>query len=395
MTERVCIGHCDTYDYQRLRERVVSLLEPLGGIEGFVCRGDRVLLKPNMLAAKSPETAVTTHHSLVRVVAELVRDAGCEVMVGDSPGIGGFRRVAERSGIWQAAVESGARLVPFDETIELPGAGTFRRISVARAYWEADKIINLPKLKTHEMMTMTCAVKNLFGAVVGTEKAAWHLKAGTSRENFARLLLEIYLLKKPVLNIVDGILAMEGDGPGNGTPLWAGMLIAGANAVAVDQIAGRLAGIPQELLHIEREAAKMDLPGSRREDVELLGARLEEFAHQPFMLPSGMDVQFGLPRFLKDGLRNQLMARPIASRQHCRLCGVCRDTCPPGAITIKNSALSIDYGRCIRCWCCRELCPHDAMELRRGMLLKVVSMLRKGRRSCHASSSSAPRGISR
>jgi len=395
VTEKVCIQHCDTYDYQRLRESVALLLEPLGGMGAFVSRGDRVLLKPNMLAAKPPEAAVTTHHTLVRVVAELVRDAGCDVMVGDSPGIGGFRRVAERSGIWQAAVESGARLVPFDETIELQGAGTFRRITVARAYWEADKIINMPKLKTHEMMTMTCAVKNLFGAVVGAEKAAWHLKAGTSRENFARLMLEIFLLKKPVLNIVDAILAMEGDGPGNGNPIWAGALLAGVNPVAVDLVAGRMAGIPAELLHIEREAERMGLPGSRREDIELLGAQLEGFIQHPFRLPSGMDVQFGLPRFLKDGLRNQLMARPIASRDHCRLCGVCRDTCPPGAITIKNSALSIDYGRCIRCWCCRELCPHDAMELRRGVLLKLVSMLRKGRNGCYASSSSEPRGISR
>ncbi|MFH1029578.1 MAG: DUF362 domain-containing protein [Pseudomonadota bacterium] len=365
----------DSYDYIQLRESVISLLKPLGGIESFVKPGERVLLKPNMLAGKHPDLAVTTHPALVRVVAELVMEVGCEVMIGDSPGFGGFSSVAEHTGIQKAAKENGARLVPFDETIEVQGGGTFRRIAVARVYWEADKIINLPKLKTHEMMTMTCAVKNLFGAVVGTEKAGWHLKAGTSRELFARLLLEIYLLKKPVLNIVDGIVAMEGDGPGSGDPLPLGVLLAGSNPVAVDIVAGRLAGIPASLLYVEREAERMGLPGSCREEIEVIGARPSEFARQPFKLPKGMDVQFGLPGFLKKGLRNQLMARPYANREECVLCGACRDVCPPKAITIKNSALSVDYGRCIHCWCCRELCPHDAMEVRKGLLLSIISTL--------------------
>lgn len=398
MTEKVCIEHCDTYDYTRLKQAVVSLLEPLGGLGAFVRKGERVLLKPNMLAAKSPEAAVTTHPALVRVVADMVREAGCEVMIGDSPGLGGFRRVAERSGIWGAGLESGARFVPFDDIVEVRGEGTFKRIDLARAYWEADKIINLPKLKTHEMMTMTCAVKNLFGAVVGKGKPAWHLKAGTSREYFARLLLEIYLLKRPVLNIVDGILAMEGNGPGNGDPVKCGVLIAGENSVAVDVIAAQLAGIPGGLLPVELEAVRMGLAGSRRNEIEVAGAPLAMVLQRPFRLPSGLDVQFGLPRFLKEGLRNHLTARPVANRERCTLCGACRDTCPPAAITIKNSALSVDYGRCIRCWCCRELCPHDAMELRQGWLLKAVSSLCTGRRRrsvCQASSSSEPSGISR
>jgi len=376
---KISIGYVDSYEYGRLRAAVVSLLEPLGGMGAFVGPGERVLLKPNMLAARAPDAAVTTHPALVQVVAELVRDAGASVMVGDSPGIDGFQRVADRTGIGRAVRESGADLVPFVETVELPGSGTFRRIELARVYWEADKIINLPKLKTHEMMTMTCAVKNLFGAVVGTEKAGWHLKAGASRQQFARLLLEIYLLKKPVLNIVDGIVAMEGDGPGSGDPLGLNALIAGVNPVAVDLIAARLAGIPPELLHIEREAERMGLAGVQREEIEIVGAALEMFDRKPFRLPKGLDVQFGLPGFLKKGLRRHLTARPVANKKRCVLCGICRDACPPQVITIQNSALSVDEGRCIRCWCCRELCPHDAMEVRRGVLMKLFSLLRDRR----------------
>ena len=373
--EKVCIAHCNNYEYTNIYSCATRLLEPLGGMSAFVKQGERILLKPNMLSAKKPEQAVTTHPMLVRVVAELVREAGGRVMIGDSPGIGSFRSVAEKSGIAAVAKESGSELVEFDEVLELQCSGMFRRISIAKAYWQADKIINLPKLKTHEMMTMTCAVKNLFGAVVGTEKAGWHLKAGASRENFARLMLEIYLMKKPALNIVDGVVAMEGNGPGSGDPINLGIMIAGENPVAVDVVAGRVAGIPADLLYIEREALEMNLAGSRMEGILICGTPMAEAVGAHFRLASGLDVQFGLPGFLKKALKSQLTSFPAAGK-NCVFCGVCRDACPPVAITIKNSALSVDNARCIRCWCCRELCPHDAMEVRKGLLLKLLSACR-------------------
>ena len=375
--ETVSIAACDNYEYGEVRRAVLDLLEPLGGMSTFICKGDRVLLKPNMLAAKEPVKAVTTHPVLVQVVAELVREAGGIALIGDSPGIGSFMKVAEKSGIGEAAQRSGAQLIPFDEPIELQGSGTFRSIFIARCYYEADKIINLPKLKTHEMMTMTCAVKNLFGSVIGAEKAAWHLKAGTSRQLFARLLLEIYQLKMPTLNIVDAIMAMEGNGPGNGTPVKLGLLLAGVNPVAVDVMAGQLAGIPGELLPVEQEALSMGLRGALRSDIDLRGFAVVVSAAQPFTLPSGLDTRFGLPTFLATALKNQLTSYPAADRERCILCGICRDACPPAAITITNSALSVDKARCIRCWCCRELCPVDAMQIARGTLLRSLRYFKR------------------
>ena len=345
---------------------------PLGGMSAFVNNGDRVLLKPNMLAAKTPSQAVTTHPMIVLVVAEMVREAGGKVMIGDSPGIGSFKSVTEKSGIADAAKESGSELVEFNEVVDISGYGMFRRLSIAKVYWQADKIINLPKLKTHEMMTMTCAVKNLFGSVVGAEKAGWHLKAGTSREHFARLLLEIYLLKKPVLNIVDGVVAMEGNGPGSGDPIQLGVLIAGVNPVAVDVVAGKIAGIPNDLLFIEREAVSMGLPGSRLDEILIYGTPpLDKVMGSHFRLPVGLDVQFGLPAFLKKALKRHITSFPVVNRKKCVLCGICRDACPPAAITIKKSTLSVDNACCIRCWCCRELCPKGAMEVRKGVLLRI------------------------
>ena len=392
--ETVSIAISAGYELPALRRAVIKLLEPIGGMSAYIRSGDRVLLKPNMLAAKEPDLAVTTHPSLVQVVAELVREAGGTVLIGDSPGLGGFMRVAEKCGICDAAHNSGATLIEFKETVELQGIGMFRSIHLARAYFEADKIINLPKLKTHEMMTMTCAVKNLFGAVVGAEKAGWHLKAGRSQQLFARLLLEIYQLKKPALNIVDAVNAMEGNGPGNGDPIKLGLLIAGVNPVAVDVIAGRLAGIPADLLHIGREAVSMGLPGATIDDIELRGVPIETIPETRFRLPAGLDVQFGLPPFIAKALKSHLTSYPAADPETCVLCGVCSDACPPGAITMQNSALSVDNARCIRCWCCRELCPHGAMRTRRGLLLRTLMLLSGRRASCY-SSSSPPSGISR
>ena len=322
--EQVAMVRCGVYELQKVRESLQLLLEPLGGIGRFVKPGQRVLLKPNLLAAKPPSAAVTTHPVLVQAVAELVRTAGGQVLVGDSPGIGSLERVAEKSGVGAAVQAAGARLVSFTETVQLATEGVFRQLELSRDYLEADVVINLPKLKTHEMMTLTCGVKNLYGTVVGAAKAGLHLTAGHSRELFAGLLLEIAYARPVALTIVDGVLAMEGDGPNSGTPRELGWLLAGINPVAVDVVAARLAGIPTELLPVEQEALRRGLPGSRWEDLEVCGESFEA-AVPSFRLPQGLDVQFGLPGFLKNLLRNQLTPLPAADPDLCVLCGICRE----------------------------------------------------------------------
>ncbi|RNC70755.1 MAG: DUF362 domain-containing protein [Desulfuromonadales bacterium] len=368
----VSIQRAETYGPDIIAPALIRLLEPFGGMGAFVRPGERVLLKPNMLAAKEPERAVTTHPAVLRAVIGLVREAGGVPLVGDSPGVGGIRRVAEKSGMLAVIEETGAELVAFEETAAVQAGGLFKRFDIARPYLEADKLINLPKLKTHEMMTMTCAVKNLFGAVVGTAKAGWHLKAGADRELFARMLLEIYLIRKPELTIVDGVLAMEGNGPGSGDPRHAGLLLAGTNPVAVDVVAAELAGIPKKLLWVERAAEALGIDGWDRTTIETCGIPFDEAKGPPFLLPHLSDVQFGLPRFLKNRLRHYLTSRPVQRAEGCKLCGICRDACPPRAIEIRHGKLHFDYHACIRCFCCRELCPEDALDVREGALLKII-----------------------
>lgn len=346
----VAVERAVRYDPSEVAEAMGRALAPLGGMGAFVRPGERVLIKPNMLAAKTPERAVTTHPEALRAVIWLVREAGGIPLVGDSPGIGGFRAVAEKSGMAAVAREAGAELVPFDDAAAVSGSGLFRRMDVARPYLEADRLINLPKLKTHEMMTMTCAVKNLFGAVVGTAKAGWHLKAGADRELFARLLLEIYLLRPPDLTIVDAVVAMEGDGPGSGDPRPMGLILAGANAVAVDVVAAELAGIPKQLLWVERAAERLGIDGWDRSRITTVGLSPDDARVPDFRLPHLSDVQFGLPGFLKNRLRHHLTARPVPNPEGCRLCGACLDACPPRAISVRDGRLHFDYHACIRCF---------------------------------------------
>ena len=368
----VGVEKVEDYDRSLVKQGVIRLLAPLGGMERFVKPGERVLIKPNMLSAKPAEAAVTTHPEVLRAVIELVQQAGGVPLVGDSPGFGSARRVAERSGMLSVIEETGAQFVAFNETIPVPGAGTFRQFELARPYMEADRLINLPKLKTHEMMTMTCCVKNLFGAVVGTQKAAWHLRAGADKELFAEMLLEVYQLREPDLNIVDAIVAMEGDGPGSGDPCQVGLLLAGENAVAVDLIAAEIVALPKKLLYLENAARRRGLPGSDRGEIECCGVPLNEASCAPLRLPHLSDVQFGLPRFLKNRLRNQFTSRPEVMTHRCELCGVCVRACPPEAIRVEGGRLHFDYQRCIRCFCCRELCPHEALMLKDGWLLRLI-----------------------
>lgn len=368
----VTIEKTSGYGRDEIKSAMIRLLEPLGGMEAFVKPGEKVLLKPNMLSAKPPEAAVTTHPEVLRAVIELVLGCGGLPLVGDSPGIGKCRTVAEKSGMMDVIRQTGAQLAVFEETVEVPGTGVFKRFELGRPYMEADRVINLPKLKTHEMMTITCAVKNLFGAVAGPAKIAWHLKAGVDRELFARMLLEIYLLRKPDLNIVDAVTAMEGDGPGNGDPRQVGLLLAGTNPVAVDVIAAEIAGIPNKLLYVERAAERLAMDGSDRSTIRTAGVPLDEAKTGGFRLPHSTDVQWGLPPFLKNRLRRYLTSRPYALEGKCRLCGICRDACPPRAIKMENGMLIFDYDRCIRCFCCRELCPHGALGAREGALARII-----------------------
>lgn len=373
---RVSLASLTGYHPAEVAAAMAAVLAPLGGMEAFVRPGQRVLIKPNLLAGKPPEKAVTTHPEVVRAVIALVQRAGAMAVVGDSPGIGNCRQVARKSGILAVIEESGAELAPFDESQPVRcNDGTFHHLELARDLLAADVIINLPKLKTHQMMGLTCAVKNMFGAVVGMRKPRLHLQAGTDKAFFARMLLDLCDHLRPALSIVDAGLAMEGDGPGSGDPVWIGALLAGSEPLAVDAVALELLGFRPDSCWTQRVARDLKRPGSRLEEITVVGANPADLRPARFRPAKTTDVNFGLPPFLKNRLKRSLSALPTVAEKECEVCGLCARHCPPEAMQIRENRLRIDHRRCIACFCCQELCPKGAILTRQGLLLRLCEFL--------------------
>jgi len=381
MSCRVSIRSASSYQRAVVEAALVQVLAPLGGMSAFVKPGQRVLIKPNMLSGKAPDKAVTTHPEVVRAAIRLAQQAGGLVSVGDSPGVGLPRQVASKCGILQVIEETGAAFAPFTESVKVrPQGTTFHELEIARDILDAEVIINLPKLKTHQMMGFTCAVKNLFGAVVGMRKPRLHLQAGTDKAFFALMLLELAEYVRPALSIVDAILGMEGDGPGSGDPVSIGALLAGVEPLAVDTVAAELVRLDAEYIWPQKIAQQTGRYGSFLDQVEIVGDDLRALRPARFRAAKASDVNFGLPSFLKNRLRRSLTALPEVDGEQCRACGLCVKHCPPKAMTLNGNGLHIDYQRCIGCFCCQELCPHGAILTHQGKLLRLSRFLSRRRR---------------
>ncbi len=364
------------YDPAAALASMRQLLAPLGGMEAFVKAGQKVLLKPNLLAGRAPEKAVTTHPQVVRAVITLVKECGGVISLGDSPGIGSPSNVARKAGLLDIVEETGISFAPFEDSVKIRPAGTtFHELEVARDLLEADVIINLPKLKTHQMMGLTCAVKNMFGAVVGLRKPKLHLQAGSDKAFFALMLLELCEQLTPTLTIVDAIVGMEGDGPGSGDPVQIGALLAGSAPLAIDTVATELVGMTTEQVWTQQVARNSGRKLTRIEELELLGSPLADLKVKSFRPSKMTDVNFGLKGSLRRYLTNALTARPVVDRSRCKLCNACVEHCPPAAMKIAERKLTIDYNQCIRCFCCQELCPHAALATKQGVLLRLNSLL--------------------
>ncbi len=202
MKSSVSIVKCQNYDESLVLSGLRRSIDLIGGIGNFVKKGNRVLLKPNLLYGKSPEKAVTTHPSILRGMIQIVREAGGIPSIGDSPAVGSLTKTAEKAGIKAVADEMKCPLVEFDKPVLPPKGGgkIFKQLEIDQTVLEADVIINLPKFKTHSLTLLTLGVKNLFGCVPGPRKALWHLKAGEDRKTFAQILLDIYQIIRPPLH---------------------------------------------------------------------------------------------------------------------------------------------------------------------------------------------------
>lgn len=367
---KVVVARTESYTPSVVATGLDEVLAGLGGMSAFIKLGDRVLVKPNMLEGLPPDKAVTTHPEVLRAVIRQVKNTGAIPVVGDSPGTTGTLKAAEKCGILAVCQEEGVELLPFDTTIEMPYPEglTVKKFTLARPLTEVDKVISLAKMKTHTFMGITGATKNMFGFIVGMQKAQFHLRM-QARKEFAGMLVDLANLIKPVLSIVDGVVGMEGNGPRNGKPVKAGVILAGANCFAVDLVMAEMMGFNPDRLPLTTLAIEKGLTPSIS-GIDLVGSASD--LRLKFVEPrSMMSLTDRMPKWAAELGRNHLTARPEID-DACIVCGRCAAHCPPKAMTIKNGKVHIDYDKCIRCYCCQELCPENAVHLEEGPALKLA-----------------------
>ncbi len=357
--------------YDKVRESV----DLLGGISKFVKKNERILIKPNLLLDKPADAAVTTHPDIVAATIQLVKEAGATPVVGDSPCLKSALKVATGSGILDACKASGTELIEFTENVAIdnPGGYLFRRLEISKEVLAFDGIINLPKLKTHAQMFLTLGIKNLFGCVAGKAKPQWHFSAGADSQSFAAMILDLHLFLNPRLNIMDGIVGMEGNGPGSGDPKEIGLVLASSDAVAMDTVITEILGADPEAPPIQRVASGWELPGSRLSNIQVLGEKISEVKIESFNFPPLVHTNFAdkLPYFLESRLRKAITTRPHVNNKSCTLCNRCLNICPATVMSSTNK-IRIDYNECIRCYCCQEACPEGAISPKDGWLKKII-----------------------
>ncbi len=337
----------------------------------FVRPGMRVLLKPNMLSASSPERAITTHPVIVRAVVELVHEAGGSVWIGDGNAgpVEEGPRVWSRTGMGEVAAETGATLVLFDDVVwkRVDGADYF----IARPLLDADLVINLPKLKTHMLTLYTGAVKNLFGVIPGTRKREAHVRA-PGVQHFSRILVDVLDLVRPGLNIMDGIVGLDGMGPGSrGTAHSYHCLAASIDALALDTVLARAMGYRAgEVLHLAQGGARgLGVVDPAAIRVEGPAGALD---FGKLHLPTAR-WYFRMPGWLGELAEPLARMRPQLSADACIGCGRCVEACPRQTITAGRPP-QIDLTRCIGCMCCAEVCPQGAIEPRRNLLARLIGV---------------------
>ncbi len=367
---KVVVQECSAYNLDLLQEKITAGIELLGGWGNFISPGMRVLFKVNLIGPKKSETAGVTHSEFVRALTRLLIKQGCTVWIGDSSGgaIAGIAPTAQGliiSGLKKVAEEEGAELKNFDRegVIEVkPHSNYVSQMYLAKPMSDADFVINLPKLKTHSAGIFTGAVKNLFGCIPGLKKAEYH-RLAPNPTDLGHMIVDIHEAVKVGLHIMDGVTAMQGEGPTAGEVYPAGKILLSTDPLALDAVATAMLGMRIDDVPILVSARDRKLGESDLDHIEIIGDY-----DRPPLLPN-----FKYPKKYRSNkpgnhavlvkLIDFLKTRPRINSKRCKDCNMCAESCPVQAIDLDTK--KIDYHKCIECMCCHELCMHQAVDLRR------------------------------
>lgn len=371
---KVAVVTAESYETKIVDKAVNEAIEILGGWGKYIQKGDKVLIKPNLLTAVSPQKAVTTHPEVIRSIIKAIKKIGAYPFVADSPGVSNVKKTAIKTGVWQVCMEEKVPFIIWENSKIYPcPKGKFvKHFELADTISDFDKIISVAKMKTHVFMGVTGAVKNLFGCIVGTNKARFHLRM-QKHADFAHVMVDLYYTVNPTLNIIDGISGMEGQGPMSGDIVNPKIIIAGENGFATDLVMADKMGFNAENMPIAKASIEQNR-SVRLNDIEIIGSGKN--VKLPFKKPHTYESmqETYVPKFILKLGQNQLTSKPIITK-NCIGCGRCAHHCPPKAINIKRSKAIIDYNKCIRCYCCQELCEHQAVDMKDGFILKLLKKI--------------------
>ena len=382
----VALVPISSYDQPLVDAAVRQGIAMLGGIGQFVQAEEKVLLKPNLLGRALPQKAITTHPNVFEAVGRLLKEEGYQhLSYGDSPGNPATTpdKAAQACGIADAAHRLGIAKADFENgsVVTFPEGRRARSFYLCKGVQEADAYINVCKMKTHALERITGAVKNQYGCICGVNKATGHAQYPNS-DVFAEMLCDLNLCVKPRLHVMDGIVAMEGNGPSSGTPISMNVLLFSADPVALDSVFAAL-------VHLEPSTVPTCRYG------EEFGLGVMDHRRIRVMTPDGEITveeaarKYGNPTFdvfrgqMKKGLLFKVMPllpflqhRPKADLKKCIACGICEEACPVPEKAVKSGQgkkAKYDYQKCIRCYCCQEMCPAKAIDVYRHPLTKLLS----------------------
>ena len=375
----VSVVPCDTYKEEQVKLALERLLLPLGGLD-WVRPQMKIAIKANLVSMMKPDAAATTHPALLCALVEMLKARGAEVIIGDSPGglytAPVVNRIYSATGMKDAEA-AGARLNQNFATKEakFQAAHTAHDFAYTAYLDEADAIINFCKLKTHGMMGMSAAAKNMFGVVPGTFKPEYHFRY-PDHKDFATMILDLnsYFGEKVKLCIADAVVGMEGNGPTQGTPRKIGALLASASPHELDLACAHIIGLSPADVPTLAVAAELGWIPKSALDLTVSGS-LADFTIEDYKnIHVRRSLQFeGHGKFAAMFVKNALRAEPRPKKNLCIGCKKCAEICPAHAITMKNNIPFIQKKDCITCFCCQEFCPVGAMKVHRPLIAKIIN----------------------